>query len=115
MKSYVNVRKRVIKSYRADLSRAKREEEIKNAFSKVAASLLSEAMGRDIREEEVKLDVTSKSLFSLGKYEKSKELGTIMRESDLRMILEKMATEAKNRIVHIRNDNDKTSMFNRKV
>ncbi len=114
MHSYVQIEKKLSKSYRAELNNVKRPEEIEVIFSRIVTKLLSE-----ITEEAKKFNVNQVEFFPEKKptYKLKKslidmpEISNALSNSDLKSIIDRLAEEAKNRYLHLINDDDRTETF----
>ncbi len=114
MYSYVQMEKELSKSYRAELSNVKRPEEIEGIFGRTVTRLLSEITERvkPLNANQVKFFPEKKPTYKL---EKSlidiPEIAHALSNSDLKAIIDRFAEEAKNRYLHLINDDDRTEVF----
>lgn len=114
MYSYVQVEKELSKSYRAELSNVKRPEEIEGIFGRTVTRLLSEVTEKVklLNTSQVKFFPERKPAYKLGKsLIDIPEIAYAISNSDLKAIIDRFAEEAKNRYLHLINDDDRTEIF----
>ncbi len=114
MYSYVHLEREFTKPYRSELNKVKRSEEVERIFSRTVINLLSKISNdvNDSLEEYVKLTPNSSPFYKLeNPLMQIKEVSSAISNSDLPAILSRLAEDAKNRYIHLINDDDRSETF----
>ncbi len=114
MYSYVHLEREFTKPYRSELNKVKRSEEVERIFSRTVINLLSKISNdvNDSLEEYVKLTPNSSPFYKLeNPLMQIEEVSSAISNSDLPAILSRLAEDAKNRYIHLINDDDRSETF----
>lgn len=113
MKSYVKFYEETKREYHEMLNKAKRPQDVVDVFAKYTINFLKSAFPEKITDEHLNYIVFDEELED-GYYFEEPLMELLKEEfenSDLPSILKKKAKEAKDRYLHIINDNDRTETF----
>ncbi|MBM7559816.1 hypothetical protein [Marinitoga litoralis] len=113
MKSYVKFYEKTKKEYHDMLNHAKRPQDVVDVFTKYTLNFLKKAFPEKITDDHLQYIVFDEE-YEDGYYFEEPLMSILKEEfenSDLPSILKKKAKEAKDRYLHIVNDNDRTGTF----
>jgi len=113
MKSYVKFYEETKKEYHDMLNHAKRPQDVVDVFTKYTLNFLKKAFPEKITDDHLQYIVFDEE-YEDGYYFEEPLMSILKEEfenSDLPSILKKKTKEAKDRYLHIVNDNDRTGTF----
>ncbi|KAF2955349.1 hypothetical protein [Marinitoga sp. 38H-ov] len=113
MKSYVKFYEETKREYHDMLNHAKNTKDVVDVFAKYTLNFLKKAFPEKVNDEHLRYIVFDEEIEE-GYYFEEPLMNILKDEfetSDLPSILKKKAKEAKDRYLHIVNDNDRTETF----